>query len=293
MGRLILFWEKKLYAPSRWAGTVFWAVCVLSTASAGLILWAAAVISPWIFSLAGLYLMTTLSATRSLHAEAASVEKALQAGDLHLASNRLSRIVSRETAHLDAPAMRRAVLETVGENLSDAVVAPMFFLAFFGLPGMIFYKLVNTMDSMVGYKTDRYAAFGWFAARADDVLNYLPARCTAMLLALLAPLGGGTRASAVRSAFEDHALLASPNAGWPEAALASALGVRLAGPGRYHGRLVDRSHLNARGSDPGPKHMARAWRLLYGVSIAAALATWMILGLARGNVFGLAGGLLW
>ena len=156
-------------------------------------------------------------------------------------------IVGRETAHLAREEIRRAVIETVAENLADGVVAPMFFTLLLGLPGLFFYKAANTMDSMVGYKNYRYAQFGKVAARADDVLNFIPARLTALLMIPTPRPCGLDWRGAWRILRRDRGNAASTNAGWPEAAMAGALGVRLGGPSIYFGRLVEKPFIG----DPG------------------------------------------
>ena len=148
--------------------------------------------------------------------------------------------------------MRRAVIETVAENLADGVVAPMFFILILGLPGLFFYKAANTMDSMVGYKNYWYAQFGKVAARADDVLNFIPARLTALLMIPTAAALGLNWREAWRILWRDRTNAASPNAGWPEAAMAGALGVRLGGPSIYFGRLVDKPFIGEAQPTPGP-----------------------------------------
>jgi adenosylcobinamide-phosphate synthase len=175
------------------------------------------------------------------------VETALAKGDLDGARERLSMIVGRETSHLSREDMRRAVIETVAENLADGVVAPLFFILILGLPGLFFFKAANTMDSMVGYKNYWYAQFGKVAARADDVLNFIPARLTALLMIPTAAALGLNWREAWRIFWRDRKKAASPNAGCPEAAMAGALGVRLGGPSTYFGRLVEKPHIG----DPG------------------------------------------
>ena len=168
-------------------------------------------------------------------------------------------IVGRETRAMDGPAVARAAIESAAENLSDGVVAPAFWFALAGLPGMALYKAVNTADSMIGHRTERHEAFGWAAARADDLLNWIPARLTALGIAALS---GGLRGwPAVARDARRHR---SPNAGWPEAAAARALGVALSGPRRYAGRVADEPFVNPGGRrDAGPEDVRRAVALLW------------------------------
>jgi adenosylcobinamide-phosphate synthase len=154
-------------------------------------------------------------------------------------------IVSRDTAAMDESAVARAAIESAAENMSDGVVAPLFWFAVAGLPGLLLYKITNTADSMIGYRTPRHAAFGWAAARFDDLLNLLPARGTAVLIALTQ---GGLRDW--RGIVADAGLHRSPNAGWPEAAMARALGIALSGPRAYDGRMQDFPFVNAAGRKP-------------------------------------------
>lgn len=149
--------------------------------------------------------------------------------------SQLARIVGRDTSALSPQQIRTGALETLAENLSDGVIAPLFWFALLGAPGMLAYKMVNTLDSMIGYKNDRYLLFGRFAARLDDVANYIPARITAVIMLLVS--GKWTKTKQV---FQDGKKHASPNAGYPEAALASILDCRFGGPNYYFGQLVEK-----------------------------------------------------
>jgi len=171
----------------------------------------------------------------------------------------VAMIVSRDTAAMDDTAVARSAIESAAENLSDGVIAPVFWFAVAGLPGLLVYKFVNTADSMIGYRTPRYAAFGWASARADDLLNLIPARLTALLIAAT---NGQLRAMpAIRAEAARHK---SPNAGWPEAAMARALGVALAGPRSYDGAMRDFPFVNPKGRHTlGAKDIDRAVALLW------------------------------
>ncbi len=174
-------------------------------------------------------------ANRSLIIEGLNVFKVLETQGLEAGRLRLSRIVGRDTSQLSAQHIRIAVLETMSENLSDGVIAPLFFYALGGVPGMMVYKMINTLDSMIGYRNDRYEQFGKFAARLDDVANYIPARLTALLMVLI-----------TRSRLAGDFVLKygnkhkSPNSGYPEAALAGIMNCRFGGPNLYKGVLVDK-----------------------------------------------------
>jgi adenosylcobinamide-phosphate synthase len=177
----------------------------------------------------------TCLAARSLHRESALVADALAAGNIHEARRRLSFIVGRDTAELDEGDIWRALIETVAENTSDGIIAPLFWLALTGPVGAMVYKAVSTLDSMVGYRDERYLQFGWASARMDDLLNFIPARLTALLMILAAPLAGLSPKGALSAVLRDRLKHPSPNSGHPEAAAAGALGVRLGGPASYKG----------------------------------------------------------
>jgi adenosylcobinamide-phosphate synthase len=224
----------------------------------------------WLAVALGAVASWSLLATRSLHAETRRAEKALERGDLAGARHWLGRVVSRQTSDLEPEEIRRGLIETIAENLSDGVVAPLFWAVAAGLPGMALYKLVNTMDSMVGYRNQRYLLFGRAAARADDWANFLPARLTALLVVALCPALGMKAGRAWKAMARDHGKASSPNAGWPEAAAAGALGVRLGGPAVYFGRREDKPVINDQGDQPRRAHYSGAVRMLYAVSLAAA-----------------------
>src|SRR5579863_4141554 len=215
----------------------------------------------------------TALATRSLLEEACAVIRALEADDLDLARQRLARIVGRDTAHLDATEISRAVIETLAESACDGIVAPLFWLAIGGVPCAMAYKAVNTLDSMIGHRDPPYLYFGRFAARLDDGVNFIPARLTAMGIVTAARFHG------LRIWLRDGNKHASPNAGQSEAAMAGALGVRLGGANTYDGVLHHAPVLNAEGRPPSVKDARTALTLVAAVSgIACGLA---LLFLAR------------
>ena len=162
-----------------------------------------------------------------------ALEQSLEKGRLQV-----SRIVGRDTSQLSANEVRTAALETLAENLSDGVVAPLFWLVLAGVPGMLAYKMTNTLDSMIGYKTTRYARFGTFAARLDDIVNYIPARLTAVLMII-----ASQRPRLFAFVVNNSAHHASPNSGWPEAALAGLLNCRFGGPHTYFGEYIDKPYI--------------------------------------------------
>ncbi|MFA7403330.1 MAG: adenosylcobinamide-phosphate synthase CbiB [Pelobacteraceae bacterium] len=192
-------------------------------------------LQPVVGWLTALFVSSTCLAARSLHKESARVASALLAGDLPAARLYLSYIVGRDTDHLEEPEIWRAVVETVAENTSDGIIAPFFWLTIGGPVAAMAYKAVSTLDSMVGYRNQRYLRFGWASARMDDLLNFIPARLSALLLILAAPLAGCSAHGAARIALRDRLNHPSPNSGHPEAAAAGALGVRLGGASSYNG----------------------------------------------------------
>ena len=196
----------------------------------------------------------------------ALLSQALRRGDLEQARALIGRLVGRDTNELSESDIVRAVFETVAENMSDAIVAPLFYLALLGVPGMVAYKAINTMDSMVGYKNERYIRFGWAAARLDDIANYIPARITAGFIVLGAAISRLRWRSAIRVILRDAQLQPSPNAGYPEAALAGALGVRLGGLNYYFGRPVEKPFLGDPVEDLESNRFWQVRRLLYLVT---------------------------
>ncbi|MCM0083989.1 adenosylcobinamide-phosphate synthase CbiB [Geomonas sp. Red32] len=244
IGRLISFLEARLrksFGNLRVAGILLLVVTVATTyLLAALILKAAYLVSPVSGFVAALYLSWVTLAARSLHVESAKVAKALCANDLPGARVALSYIVGRETAELDEPEVVRGAVETVAENTGDGVIAPLFYLMLGGPALALAYKAVNTLDSMVGYKNDRYLELGWASARFDDLANYLPARLTALLMVAAAPLCGLSGKGAWRIMRRDRRNHSSPNSGFPESAAAGALQVRLGGANRYFGRIVEK-----------------------------------------------------
>jgi len=186
---------------------------------------------------------STLLAQRSLHAHVAGVAAALERAGLAGGREAVSHIVGRDTGALDAAGVARAAIESLAENFSDAVVAPAFWMLIAGLPGAAIYKAINTADSMIGHRTERHAAFGWAAARLDDLVNLPPARLAALLIVAAAMTGGASPASAWRAVRRDAHRHRSPNAGYPEAAMAGALGLKLSGPRSYAGVQVEDAFL--------------------------------------------------
>lgn len=213
----------------------------------------------------------------SLGREGSAMAVRLNAGDLAGARTRLAHLCARDATDLDAAALARATVESLAENSSDAVVAPLLWGAVGGVPGLLGYRAANTLDAMVGYRSPRYLRFGRAAARLDDAANLLPARVTGVLTVLCAPLVGGSPAGAARVLAADRRAHPSPNAGWCEAAAAGALGVRLGGSNDYGGRAEHRPVLGPAGRPPEVHDIARAVRLTRAV---AAAVTALAVGLA-------------
>lgn len=197
-----------------------------------------------------------LVAARSLADHVAAVVRPLQAGDITDARHAVSMIVGRDVSRADEPMIARAALESLAENSSDGVIAPLFWACLGGLTGIAAYKAINTLDSMIGHRTPRHAEFGRFAARLDDLVNLPAARLTGALFALAA-LSRRALACMIADAHRHR----SPNAGWPEAAMAGALGVRLSGPRIYADRIADEPWLNGTARDPGAGELAAGLRL--------------------------------
>jgi adenosylcobinamide-phosphate synthase len=205
-------------------------------------------------------------ALRSLYDHVAAVAHPLKAGDIGAARSAVAKIVGRDPALLDEAGIARAAIESLAENASDGIVAPVFWGALLGLPGIVGYKAVNTLDSMIGHRTARHALFGWAAARIDDIANFIPARITGLLFALLASQSLEALSCMMRDARRHR----SVNAGWPEAAVAGALGIRLSGPRIYHGRVANEPWLNRDARDPDAVDVALGLRLYVRAMIVLA-----------------------
>ena len=288
MGRAVAALERRLRRPGAGPpdlllrGGALWAAVVAGSFLAAWALWAGlGLLHPLLGRASGVYLAYACLATRELDREARSVLRALRQGRLRAARERLARIVGRDTGALPPEGVARAAVETVAENASDGVVAPLFYLALGAAAGLgpclgVAYKAANTLDSMVGYRDDRYRLFGRVSARADDAANWVPARLTAALAALGAALLWARGTAALRTAWRHRRRSPSPNAGWPEAAFAGALGVRLGGPRSYRGVPSPHPWIGTAGGDPGPEHIARALRLLWVTSALAAAAALLV-----------------
>ena len=219
------------------------------------------------------YLAYTTLSVRGLDRAGGEVLGHIRSGQLDRARSALAMIVGRDTGTAGEPEIVRAVIETVAENTSDGVVAPLFYLALGGVPSALVYKAINTLDSMIGYKNDRYRDFGWAAARLDDVVNLIPARLTAVLViagSFVLRLGWKESYHTVR---QDAHLQPSPNSGYPEAAYAGALGVQLGGINFYGGQPAHKAYLGKPVRELKPALYSQVRRLLYFTSALALLVS--------------------
>jgi adenosylcobinamide-phosphate synthase len=281
-GRAATALEGRLYRPTRAAGTRYAALAVGAPVAAAAMVSRATRGRPVArAALVAAATWATLGA-RTLRHEATVMADALAGGDLPAARDRLSHLCGRDPSGLGEPELARATVESVAENTSDAVVAPLFWGAVAGLPGLVGYRAANTLDAMVGHRSARYARFGTAAARLDDALNLAPSRLTAALTVATAPLVGGDPREALRIWRRDGGDHPSPNAGQCESAMAGALGVRLGGRNVYFGRSESRPFLGD-GPRPGAGDVRRA-AALSGAVGAAALALAVAAAVVRGRL---------
>ncbi|MFO1049718.1 MAG: adenosylcobinamide-phosphate synthase CbiB [Geminicoccaceae bacterium] len=265
LGRCIGLLERTLYPRSASSGLRRVAGVALVLTTTGIALLLGATLAHWCGKAPGGWLlegllMSTLLAQRSLVTHVRAVADGLRDG-LPQGRAAVAHIVGRDPEALDAAGVGRGAVESLAENLSDGVVAPLFWGVVAGLPGMLAYKALNTLDSMVGHRNERYREFGWASARLDDLANLIPARLTGLLVCLV----GGRPRRCLRTMLRDAPGHRSPNAGWPEAAMAAALDVRLAGPRVYGGRLVEDGWMGDGTPEVRPQAIERgielAWRV--------------------------------
>lgn len=245
IGRVVGWFDHKLNRPNRGSmdravrGALTVTLCVVLAGAVGIgVHWLT--LHHQFGWMVELFLLVALLAQRELYGAVRAVMDALRSDGTEGGRRAVSRIVARDPAYLDEHGVARAAIESLAENFSDGVVAPVFWYVLFGFPGLLIYKTVNTLDSMIGYKNDQYRAFGFTAARLDDILNLAPARLSGLLFTLAALITPGTNpVHAFRTMWRDAGKHNSPNAGWPEAAMAGALGLALAGPRTYPQHVVD------------------------------------------------------
>jgi len=255
-------------------------LALLVVTGAGLSVWgivhAFQWVHPWLSSLATVSFAYTTLATRNLYDEVRKVTNLLEERDLTGARQRVGLLVSRDTDHLDEQGIGRALIETVSENTSDGIIAPLFYLAIGGPSLAMAYKALNTLDSMVGYKNERHRFFGWASARADDLANLIPARLTAFFYVLSAFFLRKNWRGAWKIAWRDGRKNTSPNSGYPEAAVAGALGIQLGGENLYFGKAVEKPLI---GEDEKPirlNEVRESLRLMMGASFIAAIVTVLV-----------------
>lgn len=275
IGKLISLLEKnliKIFPKSPkgkfWAGVFLWIVTVtLCFVIPFSILLGLKAISPWLKIVLESFWCFQIFASKSLEREADKIKKLVEKGDLEGARKALSMVVGRDTAYLSEKEILKAVIETVSENTTDGVISPLFYLAIGGAPLGFLYKGVNTLDSMVGYKNDKYIELGKFSAIADDCFNYIPARITGFTMVLSSFLTGLKGKKAFNIMIRDHKKHASPNGGWTEATTAGALGISLGGDSYYFGKLYKKAILGDDLKEVETKDVEKTCKLMWVTSI--------------------------
>lgn len=277
MGKAIERLEPRFRAlpfPPLVAGAFMAVLLVACVWIAGLLLvWLAVSVHPIVGVIVQAIMIYTCISARSLADAALGVIKTLHQSGLAAGRQAVSMIVGRETDHLDEAGVTRAAVETVAENLVDGVVSPLFFSVLGGAPLAMAYKMVNTLDSMVGYKNDRYLLFGCFSARMDDAANFIPARLSVPFIALAAQWINARGRLALATAWRDGRAHASPNAGYPEAAFAGALNMWMGGVNHYHGRRVEKPIIGRGFADARAIHIRRACRLMLATAVLVFMVT--------------------
>jgi adenosylcobinamide-phosphate synthase len=276
MGNAISFFEprfRRLFKTPLTAG-IFFALFLVGAVY--FLTWVSIRWAEWIHPLVGTGVQTVLLffcfSVKGLKDAAMAVAAPLSSGDLETAREKVGMIVGRETQHLDESGVTRAAVETVAENLVDGFLAPLFWAMILGVPGALAYKMINTLDSMVGYRNDRYLLFGRASARLDDAANFIPARLSVLVIAAAAAvLPHMSGAGALRVGMSEGRRHKSPNAGFPEAAFAGALKIRLGGPSIYHGRQVDKPFIGSGFDDPDISAVHQACRLMQASAMAGLL----------------------
>lgn len=288
IGKLIHALERKLYEKEdtpairkRKGILLVILACISVTAFVYSILALAFSVSYWLYFILCVYLLWTGLAGRTLKLEGLNVYHALAQNQLQEARGRLSMLVSRQTELMSEEEVIKATVETVSENTSDGIVAPLFFGVLFGPCGMWLYKTVNTMDSMVGYKNERYLDFGWCAAKTDDVLNFIPARLTSWFILFSAPLEGRPFKKAEEVYRRYRNCHESPNAGHPESAAAGVLGISLGGDAIYFGQTVCKPALGEMDQEPEPSDIVKTVRMMERAYIMSAALFMMLKVMGR------------
>ena len=278
MGKTIEGFEppfRKLPLSPAVSGAIFAITLVLGTwAITALLLLAAQAFHPVAKVGIEIVLIYYCLSARSLQDAAMDVSRSLSQKELKAAKSKVALIVGRDVDDYQADGMARAAVETVAENLVDGVISPLFFAAIGGAPLAMAYKMVNTLDSMIGYKNEKYLFFGRAAARLDDALNYIPARLSVPIIALAAQFLDGKGRRAFETAVTEGANHSSPNAGLPEAAFAGALAVKLNGPNIYNGKLVEKPYIGVRFGKTAIEHIKRSCDVMMLSSILWLVIVW-------------------
>ncbi|MBF0572781.1 MAG: cobalamin biosynthesis protein CobD [Desulfamplus sp.] len=276
MGNAISFYEprfRQLFKKEFFAGLIFAIFLIFSAwLFAFSIIKLSSTIHPFLSTIVEVILLFFSLSTKTLAKEASEVEKAFKNGGLELARLKVSMIVGRDAKYLNETGVIKAAVETVAENFVDGFLSPLLFAIIGGVPAAFAYKMINTLDSMVGYQNDRYILFGRASAKIDDIANFIPARISVVIISFAAAvisLKRGKRAfiTAVREGREHK----SPNSGYPEAAFAGAIGVKLGGPNYYHGTLVKKPYIGKNFVDPNIKAIKMACELMILSSVIAIM----------------------
>ena len=266
---------RRIHLNLTYCGVLYAAVLILGTwLLTFFVLTAAYRVHPLLNTLLEIILIYYCISTRSLEDAAVEVKQCLRESKLQAAREKVALIVGRDIDNYNEEGLARATVETVAENLVDGITAPLFFAAIGGAPLALAYKMTNTLDSMVGYKNQTYQQFGKAAAKIDDFLNYIPARLTVPVIALAAQILCGCGKRSLITAACEGANHASPNAGYPEAAFAGALALKLNGPNYYKGKLVDKPYIGVRFGRSTPGHIKKACDLMMLASVLWLLVVW-------------------
>lgn len=268
-GSLAKHWENRIYHDHKASGVLYGVSLVFGAAGLAKLVEAKTKSYPWLKLSATVITTWAVLGGKSLAKEGDIIAQQIRQGELDAARTQITHLVSRNPDNLTLPEITRAATESVAENTSDAVVAPLFWGSILGLPGLVGFRAANTLDAMVGYRNQRYQNFGWFSAKLDDLLGFFPSRLTAAITWAAAPLINGSREAVIR-ALANAKAHPSPNAGWVEGAFAGALGVRLGGENHY-GERVEYRVVLGEGTEPKAEDLVRATKLLQIVGFGAVL----------------------
>ncbi len=274
MGRLTEFLERKIcggenkrFAGEKRGGIILWFAVVIPSCCVTLaIVEGSFIINSFFGAIISVLIGSLTLATRSLYDQSKDVIDSLNHGNIEEARKNLSIIVGRDTENLDEKGVLRAVIETVSENLSDGIVAPLFYLAIGGVPLAMAYKAVNTLDSMVGYKNDRYRDIGWFSAKMDDIFNWIPARLTGALIVIVSFVLRYNWKGSWKIMRRDGRNHSSPNSGIPEAAVAGSLSIQLGGKIQYFGEISDKPTIGDKIKETDKEDVKKAWLIMFASS---------------------------